>query len=139
MSIWGSGTPRREFLFVDDLADALVHLLKISDPPDWINVGSGVDLSILELAQMVARTVGFTGRIELDQSKPDGTPRKLTDITLLRSTDGCLAYRWKTAWQKHTQLFWLKPNRKRDESYEISINYRHHRSRRILPGGTVAG
>ena len=86
VTIWGTGTPRREFLYVDDLADALVHLLKISNPPDWINVGSGVDLSILELAQLVARTVGFPGRIELDQSKPDGTPRKLTDITLLRST-----------------------------------------------------
>lgn len=86
VTIWGSGTPRREFLYVDDLADALVHLLKIPSPPDWINVGSGVDLSILELAQLVARTVGYPGRIELDRSKPDGTPRKLTDITLLRST-----------------------------------------------------
>ncbi len=86
VTIWGTGTPRREFLYVDDLADALVHLLKIADPPDWINVGSGVDLSILELAQLVARTVGYQGQIELDLSKPDGTPRKLTDITLLRST-----------------------------------------------------
>ncbi|MCC6509363.1 MAG: GDP-L-fucose synthase, partial [Pirellulaceae bacterium] len=86
VTIWGSGTPRREFLYVDDLADALVHLLKIENPPDWINVGSGVDLSILELAQLVAQTVGYTGRIELDTTKPDGTPRKLTDISLLRST-----------------------------------------------------
>lgn len=86
VTIWGSGTPRREFLYVDDLADALVHLLRLDDPPDWINVGSGVDLSILELAKTVARSVGYAGRIELDPSKPDGTPRKLTDITLLRST-----------------------------------------------------
>ena len=86
VTIWGSGTPRREFLFVDDLADALVHLLQVDNPPDWVNVGSGVDLSIFELAQLVAQTVGFTGRIELDTSKPDGTPRKLTDITLLQST-----------------------------------------------------
>lgn len=86
VTIWGTGTPRREFLYVDDLADALVHLLTLKDPPDWVNVGSGVDLSILDLAQLVAKTVGYTGRIELDPSKPDGTPRKLTDITLLKST-----------------------------------------------------
>lgn len=86
VTIWGTGTPRREFLYVDDLADALVHLLKLDNPPDWVNVGSGVDLSILELAQLVAKTVGYQGKIELDPSKPDGTPRKLTDITLLKST-----------------------------------------------------
>lgn len=86
VTIWGTGTPRREFLYVDDLADALVHLLSLDNPPDWVNVGSGTDLSILELAQLVAKTVGYTGRIELDLSKPDGTPRKLTDISLLKST-----------------------------------------------------
>ncbi len=86
VTIWGSGTPRREFLYVDDLADALVHLLKLKSPPDWVNVGSGVDLSILDLANIVAETVGYTGRIECDPSKPDGTPRKLTDISLLQST-----------------------------------------------------
>lgn len=84
--IWGTGTPRREFLYVDDLADALVHLLQLENPPDWVNVGSGVDLSILELAQLVAKTVGYEGKIELDTTKPDGTPRKLTDIALLKST-----------------------------------------------------
>jgi GDP-L-fucose synthase len=86
VTIWGSGTPRREFLYVDDLADALVHLLSLADPPDWVNVGSGTDLSIMELAKLVAKTVGYSGRIELDASKPDGTPRKLTDISLLKST-----------------------------------------------------
>lgn len=86
VTIWGSGTPLREFLYVDDLADALVHLLRLTNPPDWVNVGSGIDLSILNLAHLVAETVGFKGRIELDPSKPDGTPRKLTDITLLKST-----------------------------------------------------
>ncbi len=86
VTIWGSGTPKREFLFVNDLADALVHLLQVDNPPDWVNVGTGVDLSIFELAQLVAKTVGFTGEIALDASKPDGTPRKLTDITLLKST-----------------------------------------------------
>lgn len=86
VTIWGTGTPRREFLYVDDLADALVHLLKLDNPSDWVNVGSGIDLSILELAKLVAQTVGYEGQIELDTSKPDGTPRKLTDITLLKST-----------------------------------------------------
>ncbi len=86
ITIWGTGTPRREFLHVDDLADALVHLLNLESPPDWVNVGSGTDLSILDLAQMIAKEVGYTGRIETDSTKPDGTPRKLTDISLLRST-----------------------------------------------------
>lgn len=86
VTIWGSGTPRREFLYVDDLADALVHLLHLADPPDWVNVGTGQDLSILELAQLVAEVVDFRGKIVTDPSKPDGTPRKLTDVTRLRST-----------------------------------------------------
>lgn len=85
VTIWGTGTPRRELLYVDDLADALVHLLSIEDPPDWVNVGTGQDQSILELAQLVARVVGFTGEIHCDPSKPDGTPRKLTDVSLLRA------------------------------------------------------
>ncbi len=84
--IWGTGSPRREFLYVDDLADALVHLLQLPSPPDWVNVGSGEDLTILELAQKVAQVVGYQGRIRTDPSKPDGTPRKQTDIALLRST-----------------------------------------------------
>lgn len=86
VTIWGTGTPLREFLHVDDLADALVHLLQIENPPDWINVGSGVDLSIMDLARAVAETVGYQGDIKTDPSKPDGTPRKLTDISLLRAT-----------------------------------------------------
>ena len=84
--IWGTGSPRREFLYVDDLADALVHLVELADPPDWVNVGSGVDLTILELAQKIAKTVGYQGKIRTDPSKPDGTPRKQTNISLLRST-----------------------------------------------------
>lgn len=86
VTIWGTGTPLREFLHVDDLADALVHLLQIENPPDWINVGTGVDLSIMDLARAVAETVGYQGEIKTDPSKPDGTPRKLTDISLLRAT-----------------------------------------------------
>jgi GDP-L-fucose synthase len=86
VTIWGTGTPLREFLHVDDLADAIVHLCKISDPPDWVNVGTSVDISILKLAELIAKVVGYDGSIMTDPSKPDGTPRKLTDTSLLRST-----------------------------------------------------
>ena len=86
VTIWGTGTPRREFLHVDDLAAACFHLLQLDAPPDWVNVGVGDDVTILELAQSVARTVGFTGEINTDPTKPDGTPRKLLDISKIRST-----------------------------------------------------
>lgn len=86
VTIWGTGSPCREFLYVDDLADALVHLLHVDDPPDWVNVGTGQDQSILELAHLVAKVVAYTGKILTDATKPDGTPRKLTDISLLKST-----------------------------------------------------
>jgi GDP-L-fucose synthase len=75
--IWGSGSPRREFLHVDDCADALVHLLKAYSGSEPVNVGSGQDLAIRELAEIVARVVGFAGRVATDPSKPDGTPQKL--------------------------------------------------------------
>ncbi|MBK1856559.1 GDP-L-fucose synthase [Verrucomicrobiaceae bacterium 5K15] len=87
VTIWGTGIPRREFLYVDDLADACFHLMALENPPDWVNVGYGEDITILELAQAVARAVGFTGAIETDPSKPDGTPRKLMDNSILRSLD----------------------------------------------------
>jgi len=86
VTIWGTGTPLREFLHVDDLADAILHLCQLENPPDWVNVGTSVDVSILELAKLVAKTVGFTGEIRTDPSKPDGTPRKLTDTSLIKST-----------------------------------------------------
>ena len=85
VTIWGSGTPRREFLYVDDLASACFHLMAMSNPPDWVNIGVGDDITIMELAQAVARTVGFDGSIENDTSKPDGTPRKLMDNSVLNS------------------------------------------------------
>ena len=77
MTIWGTGTPRREFLHVDDCADALVHVLKVYSEPEPINVGSGEDLPIGDLARLVCEVVGFKGEIVCDRSKPDGTPRKL--------------------------------------------------------------
>lgn len=86
VTIWGSGTPLREFLHVDDLAAGIVHLLNLRDPPDLVNIGSGEEISIRGLAEAVAATVGFEGAIELDRSKPDGTPRKLSDITKIRKT-----------------------------------------------------
>lgn len=86
VTIWGSGTPRREFLHVDDLAEACFHLLGHNNPPDWVNLGVGEDLTILDLAKTIAKTVGFEGEIKTDPSKPDGTPRKLLDVSLLNET-----------------------------------------------------
>jgi GDP-L-fucose synthase len=83
VTLWGSGTPRREFLHVDDCADALVFLMKHYSGEQHVNVGTGTDVTIRELAEMVAGIVGFTGRIELDRSKPDGTPRKLMSAARL--------------------------------------------------------
>jgi GDP-L-fucose synthase len=85
VTCWGSGSPRREFLHVDDLARACLHLLEHYDDPEPINVGVGVDVTIAELAQLVAETVGYRGRIEWDTTKPDGTPRKLLDVSRITS------------------------------------------------------
>ncbi len=83
MVAWGTGSPKREFLHVDDLADACAFLLKLSNPPDLINVGTGTDVTIKELTELVATTTGFKGKIVWDSSKPDGTPRKLMDVSRL--------------------------------------------------------
>ena len=104
MSIWGTGTPRREFLHVDDLADASLHLMLNYDAPEIINVGVGEDVSIRDLAGIVTETVGFRGELRFDTSKPDGTPRKLLDVSRLNAlgwrakvslADGIAAtYKW---------------------------------------------
>ncbi len=78
---WGTGTPKREFLHVDDLADGCAFLLGLANPPDWINLGTGVDVTIKELTETVASVIGYPGRITWDSSKPDGTPRKLMDVS----------------------------------------------------------
>ena len=83
LTVWGSGTPRREFLHVDDLADALVHLLVHYSGAEHINVGFGEDLTIAELARTIAEVVGYSGEIVFDASRPDGTPRKLMDSSQL--------------------------------------------------------
>jgi GDP-L-fucose synthase len=95
VTIWGTGSPRREFLFSDDLADACIFLLSLpeskygsllhADTPPIINVGYGKDLTIRELAELVARVVGFDGRLVFDTSRPDGTPRKLLDVSRMRA------------------------------------------------------
>lgn len=81
----GTGTPRREFLFVDDAADALVHLMQSYSGDEHVNVGSGEDLTILDLTRLVAEVVGFKGEIVTDPSKKDGTPRKLMSADKLRA------------------------------------------------------
>jgi GDP-L-fucose synthase len=83
LTVWGTGTPRREFLHVDDLADAVIYLLKTYDDEAIVNIGWGEDVTIRELAEAVASVAGFRGRLEFDSSKPDGTPRKLLDTSRL--------------------------------------------------------
>lgn len=86
VAIWGTGQPLREFLHADDAAAGILHLLRLENPPDWVNLGCGIDLSIGDLAKLVMRTVGYEGELIFDTSKPDGTPRKLTDISKIQST-----------------------------------------------------
>ena len=83
--VWGSGKPLREFLHVDDLADAVIHLAKTYSGKDPVNVGSETEISIRELAALICKTVGFEGNLVFDMTKPDGTPRKLTDSSRLHS------------------------------------------------------
>ncbi len=85
MTIWGTGTPRREFLHVDDLADAVVYLMKSYDDEPIVNIGWGEDVTIKELAELIAAASGFQGRLVFDATKPDGTPRKLLDTSRLTS------------------------------------------------------
>ena len=81
VEVWGTGTPKREFLHVDDLADACYFLMQEFDEPGWVNIGSGEDISIGDLAHMIKDIVGFTGKLVFNTDKPDGTPRKLMDVT----------------------------------------------------------
>ena len=90
--IWGTGTPRREFLHVDDLADAAVFLIKNWSSDEHINIGAGQDLSVAELARTIGRIIGFEGNFVFDPSKPDGTPRKLLDVAKLNA----LGWRYRT-------------------------------------------
>jgi GDP-L-fucose synthase len=85
VTLWGTGSPRREFLHVDDLAAACLRLLDVYDEPDHVNVGVGEDVTIAELASLIADVVGYSGELEWDSSKPDGTPRKLLDVQRMKS------------------------------------------------------
>jgi GDP-L-fucose synthase len=85
MEVWGSGNPRREFLHVDDLAKACLYLMRDVNEPGWVNVGTGEDITIRDLATLVCKTVGFTGDLVFDASKPDGTPRKLLDVSKIHA------------------------------------------------------
>jgi GDP-L-fucose synthase len=92
--VWGTGTPRREFLYVDDMADACIHLMKNYSADELINVGTGEDITIAEFARLVAVSVGYSGEISFDPSRPDGTPRKLLDVSRLA----------KLGWRARTSL-----------------------------------
>jgi GDP-L-fucose synthase len=92
--VWGTGTPRREFLYVDDLADACIHLMKTYSSSELVNIGTGEDITIAEFARVVAATVGYAGEISYDTARPDGTPRKLLDVSRLA----------KLGWRASTSL-----------------------------------
>jgi GDP-L-fucose synthase len=92
--VWGTGTPRREFLYVDDLADACIHLMKTYSSDELVNIGSGEDITIAEFARVVSAVVGYTGTFSFDPSRPDGTPRKLLDVSRLA----------KLGWRARTSL-----------------------------------
>ncbi|WP_276581204.1 GDP-L-fucose synthase [Bradyrhizobium sp. 186] len=93
VEVWGTGTPRREFLFVGDLADACIHLMKTYSSGELVNIGTGEDITIAEFARVVAAIVGYSGEISYDTSRPDGTPRKLLDVSRLAK----LGWRAKTS------------------------------------------
>jgi GDP-L-fucose synthase len=98
--VWGTGTPRREFLYVDDMADACVHLMKTYSDQELINIGTGADITIAEFARVVAGVVGYAGTISFDPSRPDGTPRKLLDVSRLDR----LGWRAKTSLEDGIRL-----------------------------------
>ena len=85
MTVWGTGTPRREFLYVNDLAEACVFLMNCYDGEDIINIGTGLDISIKELAGFISEVIGYRGEIIFDTGKPDGMQRKLLDVTRINS------------------------------------------------------
>jgi GDP-L-fucose synthase len=94
VAVWGTGTPRREFLYVDDMADACMHLMKTYSDSELVNIGTGCDITIADFARVVAAVVGYRGEISFDPSRPDGTPQKLLDVSRLA----------KLGWRAHTSL-----------------------------------
>ena len=108
VSIWGSGMPRREFLFVDDLAEACLFLMQYYNDSETVNIGTGIDISIKELALKIKKIVGFEGDLEFDASKPDGTPKKLLDVSKINDLG------WKHTINLEDGIFetlkWLQEN-----------------------------
>ena len=94
VAVWGTGTPRREFLYVDDMADACMHLMKIYSKQELVNIGTGEDITIADFAALAATVTGYRGEIRFDTSRPDGTPQKLLDVSRLA----------KLGWRAHTSL-----------------------------------
>ncbi|KAF0190262.1 MAG: hypothetical protein FD167_6156, partial [bacterium] len=94
ITIWGTGTPKREFLFVDNLANACVYLMQNYNDSEIINIGAGEDITIKELAETICRVIDYKGKLEFDKTKPDGTPRKLLDVTKIN----------KLGWKAKTSL-----------------------------------
>lgn len=108
VEVWGTGSPKREFLFVDDLAEALLFLMNNYNDSEIINVGTGIDLNIKELAELIKKIVGFEGEINWDKSKPDGTPRKLLDVSKINT----LGWKSKTSLEDGIRMTyeWYKNN-----------------------------
>jgi GDP-L-fucose synthase len=110
--VWGTGTPRREFLYVDDMADACLHLMKHHSSGELVNIGTGEDITIAEFARVVATAVGYQGRISFDPSRPDGTPRKWLDVSRLAG----LGWRASTSLEDGIQLAYQAFLRETDEA-----------------------
>jgi GDP-L-fucose synthase len=108
VELWGTGSPLREFLYVDDMADACVFLLENYDGEQHVNIGTGKEVTIKELAELVKKTVGFEGEIVWNKDMPDGTPRKLCDVTKLHS----LGFMHKVDLEEGVKLAydWFKEN-----------------------------
>jgi GDP-L-fucose synthase len=146
--LWGTGTPRREVLHVDDLAGASLHLLQNYDDSKPINIGTGTDVTIRELAELIATVVGYSGDISTDSSKPDGTPRKLLDVRRLNalgwkpgidlragvegSTNGTLITEGPTSDCSDRR------SRRSEDRQPHGIDHRYHRPGRLVPGRTAA-
>jgi GDP-L-fucose synthase len=106
--VWGTGSPLREFLHVDDLAEACVYLMRNYNEKSFVNIGSGVDLSIKELAFLIKDIVGFNGELIFDTTKPDGTPRKLMDVNKLKQLGWSYKIQLKDGIQKVYEEKFLK-------------------------------
>lgn len=124
VTCWGTGTPLREFLYVDDLADACVFLMNNYSGDETVNLGTGKELTIKELTELVAKVIGYTGEIKWDPSKPDGTPRKLLDVSKLES----LGWKYKTELEDGIRLAYddflnnpREPSARGEKPYVYSI------------------